>query len=265
MNYLDNYLKVIPKADANKIKESINENKEIFEVKKISEQEYELLINHIIENNEIVTDLIELDNIIKAEELNEFYSNVAIDLHKLFPNQNNIELLGQNYKRIYEGHLEELANEIEKIKVNIDRLSQKRHIQENVKEVYYSFEPDLKNENAEEYNENTSYLYKDRNGKLIKPAVQEKLFHTYHLSLNKTKEIDLLVNEKGISTAKIEVVYESPHTIKNKNPEYSVEKILDGDKDTFWLSTAHKPDNNIDTVNIMPGRTKEGIKYVRNK
>lgn len=265
MSYLSNYLKIIPKADADVIRENIAENKELFEIKNISEQEYELLINHLIENEGIQSEQITLSDSIVADELNEFYSNVAMDLHKIFPEQNNIEKLGENYKRIYEGHLEELANEIEKIRLSVDRLSNKEHIQENVKIVEYSFEPDLRSQNSELFTDETAYLYLDRDGSIKAPATQEKLFHTYHLTLSKTKDVDLLVNESGITTAKLEIVYESPHVVKNNNPEYDISKALDGDSNTFWFNVSQKPDNSDDTVNIMPGRIKEELKYVRNK
>lgn len=265
MSYLNNYLRVIPKADANIIRENMANNKELFEIKNISEQEYELLIDHLIENEGITSEPLELSHLITAEQLNDFYSNVAMDLHKLFPEQNNIEKLGANYQRIYEGHLEELSNEIEKIRYSVDRLSNKEQIQENVKVISYSFEPDLKSENSENYTEDTAYLFTDRDGSEVSQASQEKLFHTYHLTLKKTESIDLLVNDSGITTAKLEVVYESPHTIPNENPEYHISKAIDGDASTFWFNVAQRPDNSIDTVNIMPGRTKEELKHVRNK
>lgn len=265
MSYLNNYLKVIPKADADIVRENIAENKELFEIKNISEQEYELMINHLIENQGVVSKEIDLSDAIIADELNEFYSNVAMDLHKLFPEQNNIEKLGENYKRIYEGHLEELSNEIEKIRLSVDRLSNKEHIQENIKVITYSFEPDLKSQNSESFTDETAYLYTDRDGSLGSPATQEKLFHTYHLSLNKVENIDLLVNDNGITTAKLEVVYESPYVVKNENPEYDIKKALDGDTNTFWFNVSQKPDNSLDTVNIMPGRIKEELQHVRNR
>lgn len=265
MSYLNNYLKIIPKADADIIRKNIAENTELFEIKNLSEQDYEALIEYLIKSDESITMPVDLSNAITADEMNQFYSDVAMDLHKLFPEQNNIEKLGNNYERIYEGHLEELANEIEKIRYSVDRLSNKETMEENTAVVSYSFEPDLKSENSEVYTEDTAYLYTDRDGSAAGPAQQEKLFHTYHLTLNKVEEVDLLVNENGITTAKLEVVYQSPHVVGNDNPEYDIMKAIDGDSATFWRSVARKPDNSLDTVNILPGRTKEESRHVRDR
>lgn len=265
MSYLNNYLKIIPKADADIIRQNIAENTELFEIKNLSEQDYEALIDYLINSEGSITKPIAVSDTITAEELNKFYSNVAMDLHKIFPEQNNIERLGTNYERIYEGHLEELSNEIEKIRYSVDRLSNKEALEENLVIRSYSFEPDLRSENSESYTEDTAYLYTDRDGSAAAPARQEKLFHTYHLTLDKTEEVDLLVNENGITTAKLEVVYQSPYVVSSDNPEYDIMKAMDGDSATFWRSVARKPDNSLDTVNILPGRTKEETRYVRDR
>lgn len=265
MSYLNNYLKVIPKADADIIKENIYKNTELFEIKNLSEQEYEHLIEHLLSSEETETRPVIFPDVITADSLNDFYSSVAFDLHKLFPEQNNIEKLGENYERIYEGHLEELANEIEKIRYSVDRLSSKESMEENTIVESYSFEPDLKSKNAEVYTEETAYLFTDRDGAKRKIAAQEKLFHTYHLTLNKTEEVNLLVNDSGITTASIKVLYESPHVLVNKNPEYSIDKAIDGDSSSFWLNVAQKPNNGLDFVNILPGRIKEEGRYVPNR
>lgn len=265
MSYLNDYLKVIPKADADIIRENIAENTEIFEIKQLTEENYEALIDDLINSEDVLTNIIELNDTITADDLNDFYSNVALDLHKLFPEQNNIERLGENYDRIYQGHLDELSHEIEKLRDSINRLNNKEMLQENVLTKSYSFEPDRKEEFAEIYTENTAYLFTDRDGRELSPANQEKLFHTYHLTLNKDNEVNILLNDKGISTAKLEVVYESPYVLENTNPEYSIEKAIDGDEGTFWFNVAQKPDNSLDYVSIYPQRTKEERKHVSDK
>ena len=263
MNYLNDYLKVIPKADSDIIMANIHENSELFEYSGLMEDDYEILINQLIQSEDIVTEIIELNEIITAEDFNSFYSNVALDLHRIFPEQNNIEKLGESYDRIYQGSLDELSYEIEKLRESINLLSAKESLQKDTITESYSFEPDKKEQVSEILNEDTKYLFVDRDGKAIAPAEQEKLFHTYHLTLSKNESINVLVNDSGITTAKIDILYESPYVLSNTNKEYSTEKILDGDTSTFWFNVAKKPDNSLDYVNIMPGRTKEEAKYVR--
>lgn len=262
MSYLNDYLKVIPKADADIIRQNIAENTELFEIKNLTEQEFEGLVDDLINSEDILTEIIELSQTITADDLNDFYSNVGLDLHKLFPEQNNIEKLGENYDRIYQGHLEELNNEVEKLRTSINRLEQKEKMQENTITKGYSFEPDRREEVSEIYTEETAYLYRDRDGQEKAPAKQEKLFHTYHLVLSKTEEVNLLVNDNGLTTASLNIVYESPNTLENTNKEYSVDKAIDGDEGTFWFNVSQKPDNSLDYVNIMPGKIKEEGRYV---
>ena len=263
MNYLNDYLRVIPKADADIILKNISENTELFEVSQLTEESYEELINDLINSESNITNVVELDEVITADAFNQFYSNVAIDLHRLFPEQNNIEKLGENYDRIYRGHLEELSYEIEKLRESINKLSSKESLQEDTITESYSFEPDRREIVSESLNEGTKYLFVDRDGSQLESAEQEKLFHTYHLTLAKDKVVDLLVNDKGLTTASIQIIYESPHVIENENPEYAVDKIIDGDSGTFWFNVAKKPDNSLDYVSIYPHRNKEEEKYVR--
>ena len=70
------------------------------------------------------------------------------------------------------------------------------------------------------------------------------------MSLAKNKEIDLLKNEKGLTTASMEVLYESPYTLKNNNEQYGIEKAIDGDNGTFWFNVALKPNNARDGITI---------------
>lgn len=252
MSYLKDYLKVIPKVDADRIRQNIADNQEVFQVNNISEQEYERLVYQLAEENIIQTGPVEMEQMITADTFNEFYSNVKFDLSRLFPEQNHIEMAGENYDRIYQGHLEELKKEIDALTRNIERLEQQHRGESGLIIKAYGFEPEERQKNAEHFNEDTAYLFADRDGSPLKSATSERLFHTFFLSLGKKKEINLIENAKGLSSAKLEVVYESPYTLKNQNENYRIEKAIDGDQGTFWFNVALKPDNGLDSVSISP-------------
>ena len=252
MSYLKDYLKVIPKVDANRIRENIADNKEVFEVRNLSEKEYERLVFQLAEESIIQTEPSELEQTITADSFNQFYSNVTFDLSRLFPEQNHIELAGENYDRIYQGHLEELKKEIDALSRNIERLEQQQRGESGLIIRSYGFEPEEREANAEHLNSETAYLFTDRDGSALNQTTNERLFHTYFLSLGKRTETNLIENHKGISTAKLEVVYESPYTLINQNENYQIEKAIDGDSSTFWFNVALKPDNGLDSVSISP-------------
>lgn len=252
MSYLKDYLKVVPKADRNRVIENIAKNQELFEVEAFTEENLNALVNHLIEDSEVMTKLSPLSQTIKADELNLFYRNVAFDLSRLFPEQNQIEQAGENYERIYQGHLKEIEDAVDNLKRTIDDLEDAQKGEKGLILKRYGFEPENKLREMEQYTPDTAYLFTDRHGEPRPAAETHRLFHTYYLSLSKQEEADALINSTGELTAKLDVLYESPYTLENTNDNYSLHHALDGDSSTFWLSVALKPSNGLDGISIGP-------------
>lgn len=252
MSYLNDYLKVIPKADADKIRENISKNQAVFEVNDFSEAEFELLIQQLAQEEEPVTKLVDVGTKITADSLNDFYSHVVMDLSQLVPEQNAIERAGENYDKIYQGNLEELKKEIEALERRVIELKELKKGEDGLILRSFSFEPDKQGESLENYNDDTSYLFVDRDGTLLEPAQIERFYHTYYLGLAKNKEVNVLQNSNGISSASLEILYESPNTLDNTNENYGIERAVDGDSNTFWFNVALKPNNAQDSVSISP-------------
>lgn len=252
MSYLNDYLKVIPKADASKIRENIAKNKAVFEVNAFSEAEFERLILQLAEQEEPVTKLVDIGTKVTADPLNDFYSHVVMDLGQLIPEQNAIEQAGENYDKIYQGHLEELKKEIEALERRVVELKELKKGEDGLILRSFSFEPDKQGESLEAYNQDTAYLFADRDGTLLAPAQIERFYHTYYLALAKNNETNVLQTTAGISSAQLEILYESPNTLDNTNENYGIEKAIDGDSNTFWFNVALKPNNAQDTVFVSP-------------
>ena len=250
MSYLNDYLKVVPKADAAKIRETISKSQEYFEVNNLSEKEFERLILELAEKEQPVTEMADIGIKITADPLNRFYSQVLLDLSHLFPEQNTIEMAAENYDTIYQGHLEEMKKEIDALNRRIVELEEIRKGEDGLVLKSYSFEPDNQAEAMEQLTEETAYLFCDRDGTLLEQAAVDRLYHTYFLSLEKNKEEDILKNEKGLTTAQLEVLYQSPYTLGNQNENYTIDKAIDGDTNTFWFNVALKPNNQRDSVSI---------------
>lgn len=250
MSYLNDYLKVIPKADADKIRETIAKSQEYFEVNNLSEKEFELLITQLAESETPITKVTDIGIKITADPLNAFYSHALMDLSHLFPEQNTIELAGENYDTLYQGHLEEMKKEIEALERRVGELEEMRKGEDGLVLKSYSFEPDRQSEFMEQWTEETAYLFVDRDSSPLTGASIDRLYHTYFLSLGKTEEVDVLKNEKQLTTAQLEVLYESPYTLANQNENYVISKAIDGDENTFWFNVALKPNNQRDSVTI---------------
>ena len=119
MSYLQEYLKVIPQVEADKIESFLKKNEEIFTILDIPEKEFKELIDRLNENYKKITVPVELSQKIKAEDLNNFFKNVAIDMVRLFTTQNGIEAAAENYNRIYEGNLEDMRKEVKTLQEKI--------------------------------------------------------------------------------------------------------------------------------------------------
>ena len=175
-----------------------------------------------------------------------------MDLSHLFPEQNSIERAGENYDTIYQGHLEELKKEIEALERRVEELKQQKRGEEGLILKTFSFEPDKQSLYVEDYTQETAHLFVDRDGESLASASIERLYHTYYLSLDKTVETNVLQNAEGITTAQLEVLYESPYTLDNNNENYRIEKAIDGDSNSFWFNVALKPNNARDSVSVGP-------------
>lgn len=243
---------MIPRANAEEVRANLKESIQWYDSQLLSEEEYEALIHQLVEENIVQTEPVSLSQEIKAEELNSFYRNVLLDLSKLYPEQNNIEFAGENYGEIFQGHTEELKKEIKALERSIERLQSERRGEDGLIIRGYSFEPEEKENLVEHYNEETAYLFTDRDGFILEPAEQNRLFHTYYLSLGQEEKVNLLESQNGQVNAKLKVVYESPYTLTNQNENYTIDKAIDGSPSTFWFNTALKPDNRLDSVSTSP-------------
>ena len=252
MSYLNDYLKVIPKADADQIRETLNQNQAILEVNRFSEEEFENLILQLAEDEQLATTLVDLGNKVTADPLNQFYSHVLMDLSHLFPEQTNIETAGENYNQIYQGHLEDLKKEVAALERRVEEVEDLRRGEEGLVLRSFAFEPESEMAHKELYTSETAYLYVDRDGTVLEPAAIDRLYHNYFLGLGKTKEVNVLQNEQGLTSAQLEILYESPHTIDNKNENYTLQKAIDGDVHSFWFNVALKPNNQTDETSISP-------------
>ena len=122
MSYLNDYLKVIPTADASKIRTTLNKSHEYFEISRLSDQAFEELLEKLVVSEEPLTKLVDPGTKITADPLNRFYGNVLLDLTHLFSEQNAIERAGENYDIIYQSQLDELKKEFT-ININKDVFS----------------------------------------------------------------------------------------------------------------------------------------------
>lgn len=252
MSYLEGYLKVIPQVDGIKIKEAISANEEIFTVADFTEEKFKEIIDYLALKEEPLTAPVNLTQKVVADPLNDFYSKAAIDLIFLFTEQNLIEGVAENYDRIYQGNLEDLKNEAYNLEKRVKELDMESEGEEGLVVRSYSFEPTNLSANVETDRQRYSSLFMDRDGTILESTSIDRNFHKFFTSISRDKETNLLLNSKGETSARLKLLYESPYTVKNENPNYTLDKIIDGNDSTFWFNVSLKPDNASDSVYVNP-------------
>lgn len=252
MAYLEDYLRTIPLSDSSAIRKAIQENEVHFGLSDISEKEFEKLVNQIAEENNLMTEVPSFSEKIEAAPFNQFYSALSVDLNQLFREQASIEVAGENYDHIYRSNLEEIQRAVENLEQTVLRLEKQNRGEKGLILRSYSFEPENAKQMTETHTTETAYLFADRDGTLLEPAETNRLYHTYSLTLKKKEETNALHKSDGSTSAKLEVLYETPGTVTNTNPEYAPYKAIDGTSDSFWFNICLKSNNGLDKIDTLP-------------
>ena len=253
MAYFDDYLRTLPSVDAREIMKVINENQETMIIQNLTEEEFKRLIDNVAKQESPQSKAVKLSEKITAEQFNEFYSNVQIDLIHLFLEQNQLEGLSQNYERIFEGNLEDIKNHLDKLKQKVAQLDMQKEGEEGLVVSSYNFDPNQEAKYIEtDVAQVSSQLWADRDGMILTPASVSRTFHHYYARLSETVRTNLLEDEEGNRTATVKILYQSPYTIQNNTDSYEIENIIDGNNQSFWYSVALKPNNSVDDVSINP-------------
>lgn len=235
MNYLQDYLRVVPKVEKERVEALLQANKAVYEVQNLTEREFQELVTFLSEKQEPVTKPIELQETVEAEDFNRFLSNVAIDLMHLFEEQNLLEGAASNYDRIFSGVLDDIRKEVAALRQREQELYLENKGEDGLFVKTYSFEAENKNKHAEVFNAENKYLFEDRDGSVLPEVAYERSYHQHYISLAKEDELNVLVNEKNQTTAKIQVSYENAGSVNLKEEKYKIDKAIDGSNDTYYM------------------------------
>ena len=236
-DYLQGYLKVLPESQRMKIEEIIRENQEVLtsqtEERVQFEEEFTEVIRRLAEDHEPATSFIPQLDRLDPDKYNEFYSSVYMDLNMLFLESELIESAIVNYDRIFEGILSDLRKEVEALKARVDSLRLTAEGEDGLIIKQFDFTTKAQMETD---TKTYAHLFRDRDGSAIPLAVIERNQDQYYLSIGKTLEVDCLRNEKGETTAKIEIVDRRGIPVKLTGEEagrYRIENAIDGSLDTY--------------------------------
>lgn len=235
MAYLEDYLRVIPRVERERIETLLKGQRELYEIKNLTEEQFAALVEYLAVEQQPVTTSVELTDVVDADAINLFMADVAIDLLHLFEEQNLLEGAAMNYDRIFSGVLDDIRKEVSALRRREEELWLENQGEDGLIVKSYGFDVAEKGRHAETKGEGKAYLFEDRDGRVLPEVEYERSYHQHYIGLGKKESVDRLVNEKGQVTAKVSVAYENTGSVDMSDVGYGVERILDKSDDTYYM------------------------------
>lgn len=232
MEYLQNYLSVLPQYDRAEVEKLIQANQDLFDVKAISKVEFEALLQQLARRKDKITMLKSTGEQMDAEHFNDFHSSVNLDLEQLYKSHLTTEKVIANYDRILQGMLEDIQREITTLSTRIEELDLKAKGEDGLIIKTYGFEEGGKVANMETERDKFAHLFLDRDGTPLPTADLNRSFHKHYLSLPVKTLYNVMQDENGNVTATASVVYQAPSTYDDSN--HPIKHAIDDSLQTYW-------------------------------
>ncbi|MES9681794.1 hypothetical protein ABWK22_02515 [Gottfriedia acidiceleris] len=232
MEYLQNYLSVLPDYDRKEVEQLLQENMDLFDVKVVTKEEFEALLQQLANRQEKVTTLTPTGEKVDAEHFNDMHSSVALDLKRLYNSHLIVEKVIANYDRILRGTLDDIQREVDSLSTRVEELNLKAKGEDGLVVKTYGFEEKEKNLYMETDREQYAHLFLDRDGKSLPTAALNRSFQQHYLSLPIKEVENALQDSNGTTTAKIEVVYQAPNVITDSN--HPLVYAIDNSLESYW-------------------------------
>jgi hypothetical protein len=230
-NYLAGYLKVLPEYQRQQIENILEDNNSLYNADNVSEEQFAELMKQLAINHKPLTISVPQTDKLDDTLYNSFFSSVFMDLNMLFLESQLIESATTNYDRIFEGIISDLNNEISSLRERVDSLRLLNEGEDGLIVEKRSFESITEMEDPNKF----SSLFVDRDGSPCTPVAFERVHDQYFCALSKTLKTDVLHNDQGVTTAKIEITDRRGTPIRVNNPDrYKLENAIDGSTDTYW-------------------------------
>jgi hypothetical protein len=238
-NYLAGYLQVLPEYQRQQIENILKDNKSLYNIDNVSEQEFAEMMKQLAIDHEPLTINVPQTDKLEPDLYNSFFSSVYMDLNMLFLENHLIESATTNYDRIFEGITSDLNKEISSLRERVDSLRLLNEGEDGLIVEKRSFESTSEMEDPTKF----SSLFIDRDGTAATPVAFERVHDQYFCALSKTKLTDALRNDQGVTIATIEITDRRGTPIKVNNPDrYKLANAIDGSTDTYWAEVVLVPE-----------------------
>lgn len=238
--YLDNFLQLIPPSQKAQLLDTLQMER------KIADYSPDILEVFKRLDYSKVTRYQEQPEILDSQVYNDLTAGVYTDLNILFNQANVIDMVNYNSHISQKSDLAQLQDELNRIQSKIHTL---REQTEATDDAVIKIEDFHNKTRLEPYNEETAYLYVDRNGD---QATDEEL-----VNISTEQGICKLPSTIGASDVLLDGNAKRIATETNTNPNlgYPIEHINDGSLDTFWAEFILSKNQRLSS-NIMPHEDK---------
>ncbi|BCO16130.1 hypothetical protein_gp077 [Bacillus phage vB_BceM_WH1] len=229
-SYLKGYLEVLPKSQRIEVERVLQNYDDLFNTV-YTEEEFKRALATVAEKHEPLSKLLLQTDRLDSEIHNQIGANMQVDLNYLFHNSLLLEKITASYDHIFDGMLADMQKEVTALGQQIDAI---HFIKKGEVGLILRGDDFTSQANREIYTEETAYLFCDRNGKELPVAPIERTHDQYNLQIQKTRDVNAIMNERGEITAKIEVVDRRGTPLPTISEDYVLSNAMDGSSQTYW-------------------------------
>ncbi|MEK1828985.1 hypothetical protein AAAC51_07500 [Priestia megaterium] len=234
MEYLQNYLSVLPDYDRKQVEQLVKENMDLFDVQVITKEEFESLLQQLANRKDKVTTLKPTEEKVDADHFNTMHSNVHLDLRRLYHSHLIVEKVMANYDRILKGSLDDINREVNALASRVEELNLKAKGEDGLIVKTYGFDENEKNLHMETDREKYAHLFTDRDNRTISNGSLNRNYHQHYLSLPIHEISNALHDQNGKTTAKIKVESSAGITNLINDAIHPPEHAIDDSLQTYW-------------------------------
>jgi len=232
LNYIQDYLSVLPSYDRGEVEKLLAENMDLLEVKAVSKEEFEAMLQKLAIKKEKLTTHTATGERLDAEHFNTFHSNVAIDLKNIYQGHLTTENVIANYDRILTGTLEDVERQIKELALRIEELDLKTKGEDGLIVRTYGFDEKDKELYVETDRNKYAHLFTDRDGTILEDVEMSRSFHQHYITLPLREVENALEDGNKRITAKISIEYAREDARSDSN--HPISYAIDDSLDTFW-------------------------------
>lgn len=235
--YLNDYMQVLPESDRRRVQDILKYHQGLWQADEtVTEASFAELIDRVVDTHSRVTRFLPQIEHLDPDAFNRFMENVSVDIHMLFLESILIETAVQNYGRMYDAMIDSLRQDLKRLELQIDELTQlpKGETTDLTRSVQFDSDQWMATDK-----DRNPHLFVDRDGSELPMASITRYGTNRHATLARRSNTDVLRDANGATTASI-AIEDVRGTPVGRDEEAgtqnqtSITNALDGTDGTYW-------------------------------